>query len=76
VVNRNAEPGPLGWSLLGASAAAAVLVNHLLLSDGVTRPQPAASAAGNGAPGRSGVARLLPGSLLARLRRSRGRGDR
>jgi calcium-translocating P-type ATPase len=62
-----ALPGPLGWSLLGASAAASVLVNRLLLPDGVTRPQPAA-AAGNGAPGRSGVARLLPGSLLARLR--------
>jgi hypothetical protein len=67
VVDRNAEPDPLGWSLLDASAAS-VLVNRLLLYDGVTRPRPAASAAGNGEPGRSGRARLLPGSLLAHLR--------
>jgi calcium-translocating P-type ATPase len=61
-----ALPGPLGWALLGASAASSVLVNRLLQPDGVTRPQPAH--VGNGAPGRPGLKRLLPASLLARLR--------
>ena len=61
-----AAPGPLGWALLGASAISSVLVNRLLLPNGVTRAQP--SAAADGAPGRGRVARLLPASLLGRLR--------
>ena len=51
-----------GWALLAASAVSSVLVNRLLLTNGVTGPRPAAATEGDGA------ARRLPAPLLARLR--------
>ncbi len=63
-----AMPGPLGLALIGASAASSVLVNRLLLPDGVSRAAPAA-AEGDGAARRSHGLTLLPASLMARLRR-------
>jgi calcium-translocating P-type ATPase len=56
-----AAPGPLGWALIGASAATSVLVNRLLLTNGLRSPQASPAPDTNGAP-------RLPASLLARLR--------
>jgi phosphoserine phosphatase len=50
-----AAAGPLGWALIGASAAASVLLNRLLLPEGVSRTEPSRAAA-------------LPAALLKRLR--------
>jgi calcium-translocating P-type ATPase len=56
-----AAPGPLGWALIGASAAASVLLNRLLLPNGVSAAAPSAAR-------RPGRPTLLPAALLTRLR--------
>jgi magnesium-transporting ATPase (P-type) len=60
-----ALPAPLGWALIGASAASSVLLNRLLLPDGVTRAHPAEA---DDPARRPAAVPLVPAALLARLR--------